>query len=142
MASKETLHPFRHPIKPSTEYVEGKSLSKATSPGVLVIAPPDRVLYLNQTARRLLAEPRHRRKRATDAAVPSQRDALSRLIQQLSARIFHIAPLSPTGSHPLEIRGLHHSLGAHLRVHGLLLNGQGDLRQRRAVVMFDRASPG
>ncbi len=141
MARKGTLNLNSHPTKPQTEYAEGRSLSNAATLGVLVIAPPDRLLYLNRSARRLLAGPRHPRKRGADPAVLSQRDALSRLIQQLSARIFHIAPVSPTGSHPLEIRGLQHSLGAHLRVHGLILNGPGDLQRRRAVVTFDRASP-
>lgn len=140
MAREETLGPASHPSKIQAQPFRGEPGSDTTAPGVLVIAPPDRVLYLNENGRRLLAETQ-RVHDETDAALSGEPHAVSRSVQRLCARIFQPGRFSQGAGAPLEIKGLSRSLGSHLRVHGLLFHDQGDLGHRRAVVMFDRASP-
>ena len=139
MAREETLGPASHPSKIQAQPFRGEPGSDTTAPGVLVIAPPDRVLYLNENARRLLAETPPAQEKP-DGTRSSRTDAVARSIQRLSARIFQSGPRLRGAGTPLEIKGLSRSLGSHLRVHGLLFHDQGEVRHRRAIVMFERAS--
>lgn len=143
MSREETLDPahYPYPSKRGPGTAGGGPVDEATTPGVLVIAPPNRLLYLNQSARRLLAETRRPGEPGAGAAALSQREAISRFVRQLSARMFRSVPLLCDAGTPLEIKGLNHPFGAHLRVHGLLFQDGGDRRQCRALVVVDRVFP-
>lgn len=140
MAREETFGPASHPSKIHAQPFHGEPDADTAAPAVLVIAPPSRVLYLNQRARMLLAETLQVQDK-TDPEIRSGPDTVLRAIQRLAARMFRAGDHSDGGDTPLEINGLNHSIGSHLRVHGLLLHDAGDVHYRRAIVMFERVSP-